>query len=95
MSFLLSSVRFALSVWKVERMQLSFCLFFSLLLGNDEPCSEPSLEIRCVRDAVRDMSLELCPGNVNEGDCRQQRNSRDRANKGAKHTKGKRGPRST
>ena len=52
------------------------CVFFSLILGNDEPCSEPSLEIRCVRDDVRDMSLELCPGNVNEGDCRQQRNSR-------------------
>ena len=40
------------------------------------PFSEPSLEILCVRDAMRDMSLELCPGNVNEGACRQQRNSR-------------------
>ena len=66
---------------------LFLCVFFSLLLCDDEPCSEPSLEIRCVRDAVRDMSLELCPGNVNEGDCRQQRNSRQRTNKGEKHTK--------
>ena len=53
---------------------LFLCVFFSLLLCDNETCSEPSLEIRCVRDAVRDMGLELCPGNVNEGDCRQERN---------------------
>jgi len=51
------------------------------------PCREPNPEKICIRDAVRDMSLELCPNNVNEGDCRQDTNSRQRTNKWSKHTK--------
>jgi hypothetical protein len=40
------------------------------------------------------LGLYLCSGSVNEGDCRQQRKSRQPTNKGAKLTKLQRGARS-